>query len=141
VSLSCWRKGEPLHLTLLIDEPAIGGCLPQIDAIEAVLSGESVRAGYVLNPGLLRFYNSRKKRHPTASDEQLETLIAGILGEDLHHRRHSRRIRTRQARLKRRVSEPAWKLYLLLEEAEVERLTYALDRLAERALSTRRKPR
>jgi len=109
--------------------------------LRIALSGESVRAGYVLSPGPLRLCDSRKKRHPTASDEQLESLITGILGEDLHHRRHSRRIRTRQQRLKRRVSEPAWKLYLLLEEAEVERLTYALDRLAERALATRRKPR
>lgn len=105
------------------------------------LSGESVRAGYMLAPGPLRFYDSRKKRHPTASVEQLEALIAGILGEDLQHRRHSRRIRTRQHQLRRRVSQTAWKLYLLLEEAEVERLTYALDRLAERALATRRKPR
>jgi hypothetical protein len=104
-------------------------------------SGESARAGYVLSPGPLRFYDSRKKRHPTADDEQLESLIAGILGEDPQHQRHSRRICTRQERLKRRVSRPAWKLYLLLEEAEVERLTYALDRLAERALAARRKQR
>jgi hypothetical protein len=104
-------------------------------------SGESAGAGYMFDAGRLRFYDSRKRRRPNASAEQLEALIAGILSEDPQHRRHARQIRTRQHRLKRRVSQPAWKLYLLLEEAEVERLAYALDRLAERALIGRRKPR
>jgi hypothetical protein len=69
--------------------------------------------------------------------ERVERLLARLFAGDPEHRRLARRIRRRQLRLRGALSASAWLLYLLLEEAEVGRWTYVVDRLAERALSVR----
>jgi hypothetical protein len=85
--------------------------------------------------------DSRKARAWSRQEERVERLIARLFANDPQHRQHAKRIRTRQLRLKRALSGPAWRLYLLLEEAEVGRWTYVVDRLAERAILVARKRR
>ncbi len=104
-------------------------------------SGASKARSYGSSPGLpvpLRVCDSRKRRLHATDSEQIELLIQELLDGDLLHRRQSERIQSHQRRLKLRVSAPAWRLYLLLEEAELRRWTYLLDRVAEQALPRRR---
>ena len=87
---------------------------------------------------LVRVFDSRKARRSAAPNERIETVIEDVLSKDAGYRRKSTRILLYQERLRGQVSGRAWKLYLLLEEAEFERWTYALDRLAEWAIKFRR---
>ncbi|HTA93450.1 MAG TPA: hypothetical protein VK745_27920 [Polyangiaceae bacterium] len=86
----------------------------------------------------LRTFDSRKRRAGAADAEHVERLIASVLARDSLHLRQAVGIRSRQNRLKLRVSPAAWRLYLLLEEAEVERWSYVIERVAERVLVPRR---
>ncbi len=88
---------------------------------------------------LLRVCDFRRARRPNPSVEEIESLIAKVLGDDLRRRRYSQRIRLLQGQLRHYVNGPTWRLYLSLEEAEVQRWTYMLDRLAEWTLTSRRR--
>ncbi len=102
----------------------------------------SQKAPYRLVPNpALYVCESRKPRKRWAEAEQLDLLVSKVLSGDALYRRHCQRIISLQARLKLRVSRSAWVLYLYLEEAEVERLTYALDRVAAEARARGRRSR
>ena len=87
---------------------------------------------------LLFSVNDSRKDAAWRRRERVERLLARLFAGDAEHRRLARRIRTRQLRLRGALSASAWLLYLLLEETEVGRWTYVVDRLAERALSVRK---
>ena len=87
--------------------------------------------------GVLHVSDSRKSS-AYRRRERVERLIARLFAEDSEHRRHAQRIRARQLELRGALSVSAWQLYLLLEEAEVGRWTYVVDRLAERVISAPR---
>lgn len=66
-------------------------------------------------------------------DEKLATIIDAVLLDDPEHLRASRRIKRRQARLRRMVGDDAWPVYLAVEIAVNERVideTYTLVRWA-----------
>jgi hypothetical protein len=87
--------------------------------------------------GILHVSDSRKSS-AFRRRERVERLIARLFADDPEHRRHAQRIRSRPLRLQRALSLSTWRLYLLLEEAEVARWTYVVDRLAERAIAAPR---
>ena len=90
-------------------------------------------------PPVLRVADSRRQPAWGKRVERVERLVYRLLSSDPDHRRNAERVRKYQARLRRALSRSAWRLYLLLEEAEVRRWTHVVDRLAERALLARRR--
>ena len=97
------------------------------------------RASPMLAP--MHVCESRRQRKRWGDIEQQDLLISKVLGADPQYRRNCQRIIDRQARLKRSVSKAAWALYLSLEEAEVQRLSCALDLIAKVALARGRRSR
>jgi hypothetical protein len=98
-------------------------------------------SGALESIGLLRTSDSRRVARSRARAARLELFVARALNGTRTQQRYSENIRHWQHQLKRRVSGPAWQLYLSLEEAEIERLMHALNRLAAWALGPRRRAR
>jgi len=74
-------------------------------------------------------------------NEQAERVVTRLLARDAAYAAKVARVRRYQARLRRQSSQPSWRLYLQLEEAEVGRWTHALERVVSWALAFRSKAR
>jgi hypothetical protein len=68
-------------------------------------------------------------------------VLARVLGDDAAYARKVARVRRYQRRLRGRLDAPSWQLYLHVEEAEIGRWTYALERVVERLRRPRRRSR
>jgi hypothetical protein len=90
---------------------------------------------------LFKVSDSRKKRLQAPSDGASERLIARILDHDPIYALKVASVRDRQRKLRRRLTQTAWRAYLELEEAEIGRWTHALDRVAQWALAKRSRAR
>jgi hypothetical protein len=71
---------------------------------------------------------------------QAEAAALRALARDLDYAAKVARVRREQARLRRHVSPRGWQAYLRLEEAEIERWSYAIERVARWAAASRRRP-
>jgi hypothetical protein len=80
-----------------------------------------------------------KKRPQARPAEQAEAAALRALGRDVDYAAKVARVRRHQARLRRQLSARAWQAYLRLEEVEIERWSYALERVARWAASSRRR--
>jgi hypothetical protein len=89
----------------------------------------------------LHVSDSRKLRKSSRPREDVEGVLARVLGDDPNYARKVARVRRYQRRLRSRLSEPSWQLYLRVEEAEVGRWAYAWERLVAWALERRRRSR
>jgi hypothetical protein len=67
--------------------------------------------------------------------------VEGLLERDAAHRRYLRTVRRRQRALRGRVDRAGWRTYLELEEAEFDRWTHAIERVARWALARGRRER
>ena len=83
-----------------------------------------------------------KRRSARQADaEPPERLASRLLAGDPAYAAKVARVRRCQTRLRAQLSTPGWRLYLRLEEAEVDRWTHALDRVASWALASKTKTR
>jgi len=82
-----------------------------------------------------------KKRPQSRPTEPVEAAAFRALGRDVNYAAKVSRVRRRQARLRSQLSARAWQAYLRLEEAEIERWSYALERVARWAASSSRRAR
>jgi hypothetical protein len=92
-------------------------------------------------PRAFKVSDSRKPRRAPLLEGRTERLIARLLQGDAAYALKVAAVRRYQGRLRGRLNGPSWQLYLQLEEAEIGRWSYALDRLARWALAKRPKPR
>jgi hypothetical protein len=76
-------------------------------------------------------------RHVRPLSAKVETLLE----RDADHQRHLRNVRRCQRALRGHVSHIGWRAYLALEEAEFDRWTHAIDRVARWALARGRRER
>jgi hypothetical protein len=58
-------------------------------------------------------------------------VLARVLGEDPAYARKVARVRRYQRRLRGRLDVSSWHLYLQVEDAEIGRWTYALERVVD----------
>lgn len=72
---------------------------------------------------------------------RLSASVEDLLERDSAHQRHLRNVRRRQHALRGHVSRIGWRAYLELEEAEFDRWTHAIDRVARWALAYGRRQR
>jgi hypothetical protein len=72
-------------------------------------------------------------------DEALGTALGELLRRNPRVRRAQGEVVRRQAELQRFVSDRAWKLYLVVEEMSVARLSDALDLVARWAFAAGRR--
>jgi hypothetical protein len=82
-------------------------------------------------PALLHLSDSRKQRREPPSTDGVERVLARVLGEDPAYARKVARVRRYQRRLRGRLDVPSWHLYLQVEDAEIGRWTYALERVVD----------
>jgi hypothetical protein len=80
-----------------------------------------------------------KKRPPARPAEQMEAAALRALARDVDYRAKVAQVRRHQARLRRQLSARAWQAYLRLEEVEIERWSYALERVVRWATASRRR--
>lgn len=91
--------------------------------------------------GVLIVCDPRKPGRPRQADGQAERLATRLLARDATYAAKVTQVRRYQARLRGQLSARSWRLYLLLEEAEVGRWTYALERVANFAVTSRKRSR
>ena len=80
-----------------------------------------------------------KKQKQARPAEVVEAAAWRALSRDVNYAAKVSRVRRHQARLRSQLSARAWQAYLRLEEAEIERWSYALERVARWAASSRRR--
>jgi hypothetical protein len=81
------------------------------------------------SPQILTVADRRKLPRVRESDPIVE-MLGRVQRTDATYAAKVARVRRYQARLRSELSSRAWLLYLKLEEAEVDRWGYALDRVA-----------
>ena len=92
--------------------------------------------------GCLHFSDSRRARRPLpvqAVKPKLDEQLHGMLARDAEQRRHSHVVQRLQSALRAVVTEPAWRRYLALEEAQAARSAHALHRAARWAFARGRR--
>lgn len=92
---------------------------------------------------MLRVADRQKPRRASPAaprpDEEVEAILARVLGTDRSYARQVARVRSCQRRLQQRLDAASWQAYLRLEEAEVGRWAYACERLVVWALERQRR--
>lgn len=79
------------------------------------------------------------KKRGLARVHPAEAAALKVLARDANYAAKVAHVRRRQARLRGQLSARAWQAYLRLEEAEIERWSYALERVARWATASRRR--
>ena len=72
---------------------------------------------------------------------RLSASVEDLLERDAAHQRHLRNVRQLQRALRGHVTRIGWRAYLELEEAEFDRWTHAIDRVARWAFAYGRRRR
>ena len=96
-------------------------------------------AGSFWAPGGVWGVAESSKRRPRARPAEQAEAALRALARDATYAAKVGRVRRHQARLRSQLSAGAWQAYLRLEEAELERWSYALERVARWAGSARRR--
>jgi hypothetical protein len=92
-------------------------------------------------PALFRLADSRKQRRADPVADPVERVLTRALGDDPAYARKVALVRRYQRRLRGRLDAPSWQLYLQVEEAEIGRWTYALERVVDSLRRPRRRSR
>jgi hypothetical protein len=88
-----------------------------------------------------RVFDRSRPQYRQARTAHLSARVENLLERDAVHQRHLRNVRRRQRALRGQVSHIGWRAYLALEEAEFDRWTHAIDRVARWALSRGKRER
>ena len=92
-------------------------------------------------PVVHRVFDRSRPQYRRAPRGPLSATVENLLERDAAHQRHLRNVRRRQRVLRGSVNRIGWRAYLELEEAEFDRWTYAIDRVARWALARGRRER
>ncbi|HKY35752.1 MAG TPA: hypothetical protein VJN18_07435 [Polyangiaceae bacterium] len=95
----------------------------------------------VTTPSLWRIADSRKPRRSAALAERTDRVFARVLGGDERYAAKVALVRRYKRQLRAGLSARSWQLFLKLEEAEIGRFTYALERLVGWAVTQRKRSR
>jgi hypothetical protein len=90
---------------------------------------------------VLMVRDRKRPRSASQADEQAERVTTRLLARDAAYAAKVARVRRYQVRLRGQLSRRSWRIFLQLEEAEVERWTHALDRVVRWALVARKRRR
>ena len=92
-------------------------------------------------PVVHRVFDRSRPPYRHARTGLLSAKVENLLERDAVHQRHLRNVRRRQRALRGLVSHIGWRAYLALEEAEFDRWTHAIERVARWALACGRRER
>jgi hypothetical protein len=82
-----------------------------------------------------------RRPSPGSAVKALPARVEALLEGDTVHQRHLRSVRSKQRALRGYVDPIGWRAYLELEEAEFQRWSHAIDRVARWALERGRRSR
>jgi hypothetical protein len=108
-------------------------------AVQACYSAHAHSA--VMARSLVRVGDSRKLRRSASLAERTDRVFARVLGGDARYAAQVAQVRRYKRQLRARLSARSWQLFLEVEEAEIGRFTYALERVVDWAVTQRRRSR
>jgi hypothetical protein len=83
----------------------------------------------------------RRSRSSSSPQGALPAKVEALLEGDAVHQRHLRAVRSKQRALREYVDRVGWRAYLELEEAEFQRWSHAIDRVARWGIERGRRSR